>query len=307
MADRFGRLALRHLRYFVAVAEEGSLSEAARTRLHTAQPSLSRQLRELENEVGVQLFERRPRGIVLTQSGVRFLEHSREILARIDEAVNNTRGVRTVLRVGSLPGLEPEILPRVTQLAQAHAPDVEVRIVSAPSPRLVEQLRAGDIDMALMRQDEDATDLHFELVGSHRIVVLLPVDHGLARNDAVSFGDLRDQTYITVSHRAAPAIRSAVDAWCQQQGHTLMPSHSGEDIASAISLILTTHGFFLMPDYVGRLIPPAVIVRPLVDEPHPIPLVIAYRPKNPTPARFLVKAITADWRSNRHPSSSPNT
>jgi LysR family transcriptional regulator, hca operon transcriptional activator len=287
---------LRHLRYFVAVAEEGNLSEAARTRLHTAQPSLSRQLRQLEDEVGVQLFVRRPRGIVLTQSGVRFLEYGREILARIDEAVKDARGVRTVLRVGSLPGLEHEVLPRVTRLAQAHAPDVEVRIGSAPSPRLVEQLRAGELDMALMRQVEDAPDLHFELVGSHRIVVLLPAHHGLARNDAVSFGDLRDQTYITVSRRAAPAIRSAVDAWCQQQGLTLVPSHSGDNIASAISLILTTDGFSIMPEYAGRLIPPAVIVRPLVDEPRPVPLVIGYRPKNPNPARFLVKAITADWR-----------
>lgn len=287
---------LRHLRYFVAVAEEGSLSEAARTRLHTAQSSLSRQLRDLENEVGVQLLERRSRGIVLTQSGMRFLEHSREILARIDEAVNDTRGVRTVLRVGSLPGLEPEVLPRVTELAQAHAPDVEVRIVSASSSRLVEQLRAGELDMALMRQVQDATDLHFEQVGSHRIVVLLPACHVLARNDAVSLGDLREQTYIAISQRAAPAVRGAVDAWCQQQGVTLMPSHSADSIASGIALILTTHGFSIMPEYAGRLIPSAVIVRPLVEEPYPIPLLIAYRPKNPTPARFLVKAITADWR-----------
>src|ERR1700724_4886740 len=77
MPERYGKLELRHLRYFVAVAEEGSLSEAARTRLHTAQPSLSRQLRELEDAVGVQLFERRPRGIVLTQAGVRALPSAR--------------------------------------------------------------------------------------------------------------------------------------------------------------------------------------------------------------------------------------
>src|SRR5258708_22186903 len=105
MPDRYGKLELRHLRYFVAVAEEGSLSEAARTRLHTAQPSLSRQLRDLEDEVGVQLLERGPRGIVLTQSRMRFLEHSREILARIDEAVNDTRGPRPALRGGAVPGL----------------------------------------------------------------------------------------------------------------------------------------------------------------------------------------------------------
>jgi hypothetical protein len=156
------------------------------------------------------------------------------------------------------------------------APDVEVRIVSAPSPGLVEQLRAGELDMALMRQVEDATDLHFELVGSHRIVIVLPADHGLARKDAVSFEDLRDQTYIAVSRRAAPAVRSAVDAWCQQQGLILIPSHSADNIASGIALILTTRGFSLMPDYAERLTPPEVRVRPLVDEPHPIPLFVAY-------------------------------
>jgi LysR family hca operon transcriptional activator len=118
----------------------------------------------------------------------------------------------------------------------------------------------------------------------------------LARNDAVSLGDLREQTYIAISQRAAPVVRGAVDAWCQQQGVTLMPSHSADSIASGIALILTTHGFSIMPEYAGRLIPSAVIVRPLVEEPYPIPLLIAYRPKNPTPARFLVKAITADWR-----------
>jgi len=120
----------------------------------------------------------------------------------------------------------------------------------------------------------------------------------LARKDAVFFEDLRDQTYIAVSRRAAPAVRSAVDAWCQQQGLTLIPSHSADNIASGIALILTTRGFSLMPDYAERLTPPEVRVRPLVDGPHPIPLFVAYRPKNPTPARFLVKAITADWRPN---------
>jgi hypothetical protein len=69
--------------------------------------------------------------------------------------------------------------------------------------------------------------------------VVLPADHGLARKEAVSFGDLRDQAYIAVSRRGAPALRSAVDAWCQQQGLTLTPSHSADSIASGIALILT--------------------------------------------------------------------
>ena len=156
MPDGYGKLELRHLRYFVAVAEEGSLTEAARVRLNTAQPSLSRQLREMENELGGRLFERRPRGVALTPSGRRLLEHCRDILARLDEAVNDTRGTRTILRLGCLAGLEPDILPRVTQLAKPHAPEVEIQVVSAPSPRLVELLRARALDFAKVMDDIDA-------------------------------------------------------------------------------------------------------------------------------------------------------
>jgi LysR family hca operon transcriptional activator len=295
MPDRYGKLELRHLRYFVAVAEEGSVSKAARLRLHTAQPSLSRQLREMENELGVRLFERRPRGVALTPSGQRFLEHCRDILARLDEAVNDTRGTRTILRLGCLAGLEPDILPRVTQLAKSHAPEVEVQVVSAPSPRLVELLRARELDFALMRREEGAVDLDFKTVALQPVVVLLPADHRLARQDSVAFRDLQTQRYIAAGRQSAPAVRDAVDNWCQQQSLTLTPSHTVNDFAAGLSLILTTHGFGLMPDYGRHLVPPAIAVRPLVGGPPPLPLVIAWRPKNATPARSLVKAITADW------------
>ena len=120
--DRYGKLEPRHLRYVVAAAYAASLSEAVRVNLHTAQPSLSRQLREIEDELGVRLFERRPRGVVLTPSGQRFGEQCREILARLDEAVDDVRGTTLAIRVGWLTGLEPDVLLRVTQRAKSHAP-----------------------------------------------------------------------------------------------------------------------------------------------------------------------------------------
>lgn len=295
MSERYGKLELRHLRYFVAVAEEGSLSEAARVRLHTAQPSLSRQLHELELELGVQLFERRPRGVVLTPSGYRFLEHCRDILARLDEAVHDARGARMILRLGCLAGLEPDVLPRVTQLAKPYAPDVDIQVVSAPSPRLVELLRARELDVALMRQEEGAVDLDFKTVALQPFVVLLSFEHRLAKQMSVAFQDLHAQPYIAVSRQSAPALRDAVDNWCQQQSLTLTPSHTVTDFGASLSLILTAHGFGLMPDYGRHLIPPAIAVRPLVGGPPPLPLVIAWRPKSATPARLLVKAIMSDW------------
>ncbi len=295
MSDRYGKLELRHLRYFVAVAEEGSLSAAARVRLHTAQPSLSRQLHELELELGVQLFERRPRGIVLTPSGERFLEHCRDILARLDQAVNDARGARAILRLGCLAGLEPDILPRVKQLAKPYAPDVDIQVVSAPSPRLVELLRDRELDFALLRQEEGAVDLEFKTVAFQPIVVLLPTEHSLARQKTIKFQDLQAQPYIAVSRQSAPALRDAVESWCQHQSLILTPSHTVTDLGASLSLILTAHGFGLMPDYGRHLVPPAIAVRPLIGGPPPLPLVIAWRPKSATPARSLVKAITADW------------
>ncbi len=295
MSDRYGKLELRHLRYFVAIAEEGSFSEADRVRLHTAQPSLSRQLHELELELGVQLFDRRPRGVVLRPSGQRFLEHCRDILARLEEAVKDARGAKMILRLGCLAGLEPEILPRVTKLAMPHAPEVDIQVVSAPSPRLVELLRARELDFALMRLEEGAGDLDFKTIALQPIVVLLPSEHRLAKQKTIAFGDLQAQPYVAVSRQSAPVLRDAVDNWCEQQSLILTPSHTVTDLGASLSLILTTHGFGLMPDYGRHVIPPAIAVRPLVGGPPPLPLAIASRPKSATPARALVKAITADW------------
>src|SRR5688572_17891419 len=111
---------LRHLRYFVAVAETGSLTEAAQTRLHTSQPSLSRQLRDLELEVGAQLLVRGPRGVTLTPSGRAFLDHARLALLQVGEAVaaarRAARPVKTSFAVGFLTGQEVEWLRHVTHL-----------------------------------------------------------------------------------------------------------------------------------------------------------------------------------------------
>src|SRR6195952_1278785 len=114
---------LRHLRYFVAVAEEGSLTVAAEKRLHTAQPSLSRQLRDLEHEVGTQLFTRGARGIALTPAGRAFLDHARLALSQAAEAIQAARRAarpaKAVFSVGFLTGQEVDWLPHVTRILRA--------------------------------------------------------------------------------------------------------------------------------------------------------------------------------------------
>src|SRR6185295_19387428 len=121
---------LRHLRYFIAVAEEGSLTNAAERRLHTAQPSLSRQIRDLELEVGVKLFERRARGISLTAAGRVFLDHARLALLQIEAAGEAARHATQPERpnfvIGFLPGQEVMWLPDTLRILREEAPDIEI-------------------------------------------------------------------------------------------------------------------------------------------------------------------------------------
>src|SRR6266851_1214934 len=156
---------LRHLRYFVAVAEEGSLTVAAQKRLHTAQPSLSRQIHDLELELGVQLLIRGPRGIELTASGRVFLDHARVALLQVEAATEAARRAaqpaRTSFAIGFLTGYEMDWLPAVMGILRAELPSTEVIIHSQDSPDLAAGLMRGKIDLAFLRPEKAAPRLKF--------------------------------------------------------------------------------------------------------------------------------------------------
>src|SRR5882672_9939668 len=135
-----GKMELRHLRYFIAVAEEGSVTVAAERRLHTAQPSLSRQIRDLEDEVGVKLMTRSARGVELTVAGRVFLDHARLALGQADAAVEAARRAaepqKPSLSIGFQTGVEVDWLPHVTRILGDELPNIEVRVLSQLSPQI---------------------------------------------------------------------------------------------------------------------------------------------------------------------------
>src|SRR5215831_13045663 len=135
---------LRHLRYFVAVAEEGSLRVAAEKRLHTAQPSLSRQIRDLEYEVGVPLLTRSVRGVELTPGGRAFLDHARLALTQAETAAEAARRAaqptKQVFAMGILTGHEADWLPRAASLLRDELANIEIRISSDHSSTLADEL-----------------------------------------------------------------------------------------------------------------------------------------------------------------------
>jgi LysR family transcriptional regulator, hca operon transcriptional activator len=175
---------LRHLRYFVAVAEAGGLTVAAQRKLHTSQPSLSRQIRNLEEEVGAQLLTRRARGIELTPAGRAFLNHARGVLSQAEAATEAARRIahpaKPCFTMGFLTGHEVTWMPEALRILHDELPNIDVMISSQYSPLLADGLSKGKIEAAFLRRERGVPGLAFRLLVKEPLVVILPADHRLA-------------------------------------------------------------------------------------------------------------------------------
>src|SRR6267154_1636963 len=273
---------LRHLRYFIAVAEEGSLTLAAERRLHTAQPSLSRQIRDLELEVGAQLLIRGPRGIELTPAGRAFLDHARLALSQVEVAGEAAR--REVAKesfvLGFLTGHEVTWLPEALRILRDDQPNIEVIVHSQLSPDLARGLLQGKLDVAFLRREDHVPGLAFKLLTKEPLVVFLPGDHRLASRKTIRPQDIPRETFISVPKTPSPALRAVIDDYAARTGIDLTPAHEVDNISMAISMILSTRGLALLPLYARNLLPPSVVSRPLQGEAPTIDLVIGYNRAN---------------------------
>lgn len=267
---------LRHLRYFVAVAEEGSLTVAAEKRLHTAQPSLSRQMRDLEAELGCKLMVRGAKGIDLTAAGRVFHDHARVVLLHVEAAVEATRRAAMPTRasfvLGFLTGHEFEWLPAVMGIMRDELPSTEVVIHSLSSPDLADGLMRGKIDLAFLRHERNAAGIVFNLLRNEPLIVLMPADHRLAARDTVRPEDIAGEQLVGVPHDKSP------------------PDHYVDNLSMAMSLVASTGRIALMPLYARNLLPPTVISRPLAGVPPTIDLSLGYNEANTSP---LLKAIVS--------------
>ena len=287
---------LRHLRYFIALAEEGSLTVAAQKRLHTAHPWLSRQIHDLELELGVQLLIRGPRGIELTSSGRVFLDHARVALLQVEAAGEAARRAaqppRSSFAIGFLTGYEMDWLPTVMGILRAELPNTEVMIHSLDSPELAAGLIRGKIDLAFLRPEKQAPGLKFKPLRKDPLVVLMARDHALAARSSIRPQDLAGQTYISVSATRAPTLRAVIEIYCKQTGITLKATHQAENLAMAISLLASTGGISLLPLYAQNLLPKSIVARPIHGVAPMVELVIGYNEANTSPLlKFLLSKV----------------
>src|SRR6201993_3265018 len=286
---------LRHLRYFIAVAEEGSLTNAAERRLHTAQPSLSRQIRDLELEIGVKLLERRARGIALTAAGRVFLDHARLALIQIEVACEAARSTEKPKKpgfvIGFLLGQEAIWLSESLRILREEAPDVEITLMTKSSPELADGLMQGKIDVALLRREAHTVGLAYKFLIKEPLIAILPTRHRLARHRTVPPQDLARESFLSTA-RAAPVLRTVIDDYAAKAGITLKQSNDAETLSGGMSLVASTGGYTLLPLYARNALIPSVVARPLRGEIPTIDLMMGYNQSNASPLlkRFLHRA-----------------
>jgi LysR family hca operon transcriptional activator len=282
---------LRHLRYFVAVAEAGSLTVAAQRKLHTSQPSLSRQIRDLEDEVGAQLVTRRARGIELTPAGRVFLDHARSVLSQVEAAAVAVRRVahpaKPCFSMGFLTGHELTWMPEALRILRDELPNIDVMISSQYSPLLAKALLKGTVDAAFLRREKGVSELAYRVLVKEPLMVILPNDHRLAAFKAISPRDLVGETFVTVSD-TAPVLRVVIDNYLKRSGTKIRPAHEADHLAMGMSLIASTRGVGLLPAYAQNFLPSSVTSRPIKGDTPTIELVLGYKKSNESPILKLL-------------------
>jgi len=293
------RMELRHLRYFVAVVEEGSLTTAAERRLHTSQPSLSRQIRDLEYQVGAELLSRSVQGVEVTAAGKAFLDHARLALMQVDAAVEAARRAaqpaRKTFAIGFQTGHEMNWLPRAMNVLRDELKSIEVKVSSDYSPDLAEALLRGRLDLAFLRV-EPGYDLGYHVVDREPLIVLMPSDHRLTRRKAIHPREFVGEIFIGGSNKAS-VLRAVTEDYLRHCGLDIKLDHGVDNMAMAMSLVASTRGLALMPAYAKNLLPWSVVSRPLEGEAPTIELAVGYSKSNTSPILQLFLSKLEELRA----------
>ena len=264
---------LRHLRYFVAVAEEGHITRAAE-RLGIQQPPLSHQIRALERELGVQLFRRLPRGVELTEAGRSFIEDARAALASVGQGVEAAkraaRGEQGHLRL-AVPPTAPfhPFVPQVILAFREAYPLVSLTMEENLRMETLEQLRGGQMDVAFLRASIAAPEgLVVHPLLEEPMVAALPSGHPLARSApsqdaALPLRALAGETFIAYARQQGPALYEAMAAACLQAGFSPQLGQEAPRISTALSLVATGFGVTLVPASMRRMALEGVTYRDL--------------------------------------------
>lgn len=291
---------LRHLRYFLAVADELNFTRAA-LRLHTAQPSLSQQIRDLEDEIGAQLFERSKRKVELTDAGQVFMAEARLTLAQADRAVSRARQAaqqrQKTLTIGFVPAAEVKLFPVILPTLRMRFPQLNVVLRSMPTLEQEDALLKGEIDMAFMRAPIASPELSSEVVFVEPFILLLPAAHPLAALERVPRARLNGEAFVCTYPQFSGRVYDVVEEYCAEHHIQRNVVQQASNILLNLNLVSMGMGCALLPAYVSALTNESICCRPLLEEPPSVELMMVWRSDNHSPElaglRELVHGVFA--------------
>jgi len=281
---------LRHLRYFVAVGEEEHFGRAAE-RLHVVQPALTRQVRQLEEELGCALFDRLKWGVRLTEAGKSFLDEARRLLSDLERGVDRTRlvaqGKIGRLRVGFSETATHggEELPSILRHFRAGWPDVRLELFPSTSISAVDQLRNRELDAAFVYiPPSNPRELGSHTISVERAVLALPQAHPLVTRKRVSLRDLREESFVVPPRTAATLVYDRVRSACHTAGVTFKIVQEVKSYATMLNLVAGGIGLSFVTESAERTKPNGVVLRDVADLRVTAELFAIWRKDNKAPA-----------------------
>lgn len=274
---------LRHLRYFITVAEELNFSKAA-LKLYTAQPSLSQQIKDLEEDVGVKLLNRTKRKVELTEEGAVFLEQARLTLAQADKAVAMARQVsqakQQMLRIGFVPVAEIKIFPYILPNLRVQNPDLKIELLSLNNNEQMRLLKKGDLDLTFTRHNFNSDEIESQFVIREPLIFLLPKDHPLAKYERIPVKALNGIDFIIPSAEQSLTLNQAILDFAKANGIELNIVQKADNILFNINSIGMGLGCTILPGYIAPLTMDNTVIRPLDVELPYLDLYVSYHKNN---------------------------
>jgi DNA-binding transcriptional LysR family regulator len=294
---------LRHLRYFVAAAEELHFRRAAE-RLGIAQPALSQQIQQLEQEIEALLFHRLTRGVELTDAGRAFVEDARIILDHVEQAKAKAqrvaRGDQGMIRIGftGSASFNP-LVPGVIQDYRARFPGIAVSLIESGSSQLVDSLRAGRVDAAFIRSPSREVDGLFVVsIIEEEMLIALPSRHDLAASASLSLEALSGEPFILFPRANSPEVFDNIVLACRRAGFSPKIIQQAPEVASALNLIAAGEGVSIIPASMQHMQPQGVAYRAILGDAPRVPLSLAHRSNEPSAAVRNLAALARRTAAN---------
>jgi LysR family hca operon transcriptional activator len=285
---------LRHLRYFVAVAEELNFTKAAQ-RMCTVQPSLSQQIKDLEQEVGVQLLVRTNRKVELTEEGKAFLKEALLCLEHAKKAIHDARQVSKFnqdhLNIGFIPAAEMKVFPYIMPNIRAHFPSLTINFQSLTDESQFQALKKGEIDIAFTRYIDDNEELESLQVFQEPLVLIVPKDSRGAGAKQVSIKSFNQQDFIISDEASSPQLYSIIQNFLKKEKLCPHIVQYSTNILLNVNLVGMGLGWSLVPMYVTTLLGDQVVVKNTVEPLPMINLYVSYRKNQRNEAIDLILKI----------------